>query len=578
MEIADYFNGDKKISELFSRWDIEEPFLKKLKLYITKREAEVFKKKRNFVLFNHDVFCDYGISRIQVEKWDTFSDAIILEIMDIIIEGDNYCASQFLESMLLHRAEIFKNDDEKLELIEKVLVKEDVSYQNLLRVYHANLILQSERWRNLEGFSVQDLLRRADRDIVLDFSNNLFESSDWQIDFMNLQYYCWHNADSEVKHNFANIILKEPEDLFFFNIGIDNLLEYASEEIATEFSNLSLINFFTMGVRTYELSGFLNYATPEVVHYFCREVIMVYLIENFSEDTYFIHVVFRSASKDIINEFYEKYLTNDQWKILDLRVVEYSLQYGDQKKSSEFTNKIVVEEYENWESYSYLFERILHYADKKIAREFSKKVLQNTETEKIERSMFLTCMGFITEENRKEFSKNILLSGKWKLLESVIVKWCITNAPPATRNKFSKSILSGDLWGQVNHTIVKECIENSSPKIKSQFINTVLSECKWKTVASPIVNHCIRNSAENIQKSFTEEILSGDDWKFCDSSTIEICFKYSTDKMIKDFCNKVFKEDYLSYREIHEVCSSRYKKFELNALLEKIDQRYDDKK
>lgn len=578
LEIADYFNGDKKISELFSRWDIEEPFLKKLKLYITKREAEVFKKKRNFVLFNHDVFCDYGISRIQVEKWDTFSDAIILEIMDIIIEGDNYCASQFLESMLLHRAEFFKNDNEKLELIEKVLVNEDVSYQHLLRVYHANLILQSERWRNLEGFSVQDLLIRADREIVLNFSNNLFESSDWQIDFMHLQYYCWHNADSEVKHNFANKILKDTEDLFFFNIGIDNLLEYASDEIATEFSNLSLINFFRMGVGTYELSSFLNYATPEMVHHFCREVIMVYFIENFSADTYFIHVVFRSTPKDIISEFYEEYLTNDQWKSLDARVVEYCLQYGDQKKSSEFTNKILVEEFENWENYSYLFEYVLHYANKEIVQDFSEKILLNTAIEETERGLVLKCIGFSTNEVRNIFCEKILLSEKWKLLESVIVKRCITYAPPATRNKFSNSLLTEDLWEQVNHTIVIECIEYSSPKIKSQFINTVLSDGKWKTVASSVVNHCIRNSVEKVQKNFTVEILSGEDWKFCDSSTIEICFKNSSDKMIKDFCNKVFKEDYLSYREIHEVCSSRYKKFELNALLEKIDQRYDDKK
>ena len=582
LEIADYFNGDQKISRIFSRWNINDPSMEKLKIYNTTKEVAVFDKNRNFIIFNHDIFCDLGIRNIHFKGWEEFGDTVILQLIDIIIAGDNYCASQFLESILSQEPQIFKNDAEKLEFIEKVLCEEGRSYQYKLKVYRANLILQSENWRNLDSILIEDLLSRADNETVLSFSNNYFEGSDWKIDFMRHQRTCWYNADVVVKREFANRILRDNDNLFYFNLGINNLLEYASPDVATEFASLNLPNYLMMGIDVYEVLGLLEHATPDLANSFCRERIMIDGLENPVENEEFIKLVFRFASKDTIKEFYELYLTNDKWKNLDEYVVEYCLDYSDKEMIVEFANRILVEEENNWENYSFLFCLLLPYASKEISQNFSKKILLNERVEEIDQDIVLRCLQYSTDNVRNVFCKKYLLSEKWKLLSVWVGKHCIESTTSKIRNQFITGLLSGDEWRIVNASFVRKCIENATSTVRHQFTNDILLEGKWKSTDDTIIITSIKNSNQKTQKKFCLDILSGDDWKLCSGEIIETCFKYiSDDIIVKDFCDKVIKENNPSHCSIRDVCLTKRTKLARNKLdevLEELKQKYDDKK
>lgn len=578
LEIADYFNGDQQISNFFSRWNINDPSLIKLKSYITKREVEVFDKKRNFILFNHDIFCDLGISKINFEDWEQFGDAIILQLLDIIIKGDNYCACQFLESMLEFETQIFKNDTEKIDFIEQVLIKDGGSYQLKIKIFRANIILQSERWKKFQSNSIQHFLRRADKKTVLIFSNNFFENSYWKnVNFMELQQYCWHMADFEIKQDFADKILLEYDDLFFFNIGIDNLLEYASKEISNEFANFSLQSILWESFGLYELSGCLENASPEITHDFCLERIMINATENPIVDEDFISLIFMFASKESIKAFYEEYFNNDNWKMLDESVIEYCLRYNEKNRTSDFAEKIFTEELKNWRDFSYLFSFLLDFVSEVKAQNFSRNILFDKQIEKIDRNIIFKCLNFVTDKIKQKFCKKILLSEEWMLLDSVIICRCIDNSTPKVRLEFSNLILSENMWQNASNNIVVKCIQTTSSKTKNRFTNYLLTGNKWKTTNDSIVNSCIEFSSEQLQRKFSLELLTGDDWKLCEASTIETCFRYISNEIAKIFCTEVIKQNNPSYNNIREVCFSKNTKIardRFSEVLKELNRKY----
>lgn len=121
LHIADYYEGDEKISENFRNWENgENKFLNILKLYIT-RNAD------GLVQFNHDILTDIGFSKINYPDWEEFGYEVKIQLLDVITDyGDNDSASEFLSALIKKRMNLVLGDDGKWSRFEYcILVLDD---------------------------------------------------------------------------------------------------------------------------------------------------------------------------------------------------------------------------------------------------------------------------------------------------------------------------------------------------------------------------------------------------------------------------------------------------------------------
>ena len=125
LHIADFYQGNNEISDLFNRWNIQDDVLDRLKIYINKNHQIDQFKAKNLLQFNHDNLADSGLCEINVTDWDTFGDKIKIELLKIIIDkGDNYSVSNFMATIFLKEKQIFINEEEKKSFLNKI-VEED---------------------------------------------------------------------------------------------------------------------------------------------------------------------------------------------------------------------------------------------------------------------------------------------------------------------------------------------------------------------------------------------------------------------------------------------------------------------
>ncbi|MBN8643465.1 MAG: ATP-binding protein [Flavobacteriales bacterium] len=125
LNIADYYNdtGKNEISNWFCRWEAkDDDVLDRLKIYINKTSFNRNKNYLNFIFFNHDILVNSGLGKLDLEEFEKFGDRIKFQLLEIIIDtGDDYSTSQFLSSMLTREKQIFKNQEEELFFIEKLI-------------------------------------------------------------------------------------------------------------------------------------------------------------------------------------------------------------------------------------------------------------------------------------------------------------------------------------------------------------------------------------------------------------------------------------------------------------------------
>ena len=108
LRVADYFNGNQKISDSFGYWESNESkILNTLKIYFTKN-------KDGLIQFNHDILAKEGISKISYPDWEEFGRAIKIQLLNVVTDyGDDDSASEFLSALIKKRFEMVLDDDGK---------------------------------------------------------------------------------------------------------------------------------------------------------------------------------------------------------------------------------------------------------------------------------------------------------------------------------------------------------------------------------------------------------------------------------------------------------------------------------
>ena len=161
LAIADFYNGDKKISSNFKNWKLDNDVLNRLKLYINVSTNENLAKLfRNIdvVQFNHDKLSESVLAEIEFPSWEPYDDIQKRNLLEVITDnGDNYSASFFLKKFLDFETQIFENNQEKRFFIDKLFYeKKNWYFQYLSSLTRLNLN-SSELYEYIEVLKKQNL-------------------------------------------------------------------------------------------------------------------------------------------------------------------------------------------------------------------------------------------------------------------------------------------------------------------------------------------------------------------------------------------------------------------------------------
>lgn len=372
--IANHYNGKNttEISDLFSRWNADDEILDKLKIYINK-------DKNGLLQFNHDILAE-GLSKLNIDGWKKFGTKIQLELLDVITDkGDNHSASVFLGTMLSKEERIFKNQEEKLIFVKRLILKSNHDQAYLyefskLQIDDQKLIEVAQlSWDN-KNYDVnlwEKYFMQIKNDMI--FKDNLFT-------ILRDDNICEYNPE------FISIILEYYKNINERNDFIDDIL---SDDKLKEAPAIITINF-------------LKYATCETLYDFLKKRLQNSKGQISPYTTFRISLTY--ATKKVALELYKKILYEDDLKIINAQIIRECLYYVTYEIKQDFCKKILQNDY--WKTIdAEITDRCLYYVTDEIKQDFCGNILQENNWQRYDCSLIYICLKCY--ENKTKIPKNV---------------------------------------------------------------------------------------------------------------------------------------------------------------------------
>lgn len=321
LKIADSYQKTNNLSEYLS-WDVENTVMERLKLYINidNTMTDEYNNPRgkrnyilpNFILFNHDILSDKGISVVQSENLGFFSNLEKKQLLDIITDfGDDVSASYFLNILLREESGILEKTEQKKHYFNKLISKKnthnaylsylfenkayktdfkeflDIIYydpdeafqleDNLVKILEDS-ILEDEDWKTIDGFYVFQALLGAYREDFQKFAEKVLREPDWRsVDSLVFDTCLEKCTNEKLKKEVCNKIL---------NICENEVIEYGHQIYTAlkESYDKTIKQDWAIKILTYphweRINSFLIYiclrlcAIPSIQEKFCENVLL----------------------------------------------------------------------------------------------------------------------------------------------------------------------------------------------------------------------------------------------------------------------------------------------------------------
>lgn len=424
--IADHYNENKLISKYFSRWNMEDPVLDKLKTYINKNYSLGKYSDKNFIQFNHDILADEGLSKID---WG-FSDIVKVDLLEVITDfGDNNSASTFLGTMLKREKQIFTNRKEKLLLINKLLAKNNSYYYYLI---------------SLIGMNLED-------ELIKEYAEKLWDKKIYVPAFWNF-YAKTYKKDKLISKNISNIL--SVQQLLNFNpLFISIVLKnFADESLKLQFSD-DILN-----ERQWE-------DIPSAILIDCLII---------------------SKNEKLKQSFSNKILNDKNLRHISAEIICICLNYADEEIKQNFLNKVLNNK--NWEKYNQaIINNCLNYVNEEIKQSFSDEVLNDKNWRHTSAEIICICLNYADEQIKIRFSNEVLNDENWKAISEQIINNCLKYADEEIKLRFSDDVLNDGNWTRIPYGTICSCLRISRNK---EFALLTLKDWKrydWRIVYNSLL-------------------------------------------------------------------------------------------
>lgn len=506
LKLADSYNGkgNDKIRDLFSRWNMKDDVLDKLKIYINKNYRIDRFNTSDLVQFNHDILPDMGLSQLSFKKWDKFSDSIKIELLHFITEeGDDYSASRFLQTMLQHESHLFNDFEDKLAFIKRLVEKGNQQHHYIYV---------------LTGFSL-------DNQTLKDLAKLLWDKKNYSVIFWG-SYFRRVENDNVISDHISEIL------------SVSNLSDYDFEfvcRVLEHTENTTERNKFVKEILKSEqpytihakiINSCLDFATDNIKQIFLRKTINDdnWIIINDS----FKHYL-DSLNEDNMAYFIHKLLNENQWKNIEPYNLSPFLDSLKDEIRSVFSDKVLEEQQK--ELGSYFVQECFSFATTEVKQKISQRVIKNNEWSDYTDNFICTCLSYTTEEIKLEFSNNLLSDYNWKNAGNSLIYKCMLIADENINKPFSNDFLNDEYSDKLklDVSLFRSCFDYANYSAKQNFSNRFFqdTETLWKLKNKFIIYSCIEyTTKDNVKEYFYSTILRTKKWYSYDSKFIYNCLKF----------------------------------------------------
>ncbi len=504
LKLADFYNGkdNDEIRDLFSRWNMKDDVLDKLKIYINKSYRIDRFNTSDLVQFNHDILSDMGLSKLSFKKWDKFSDRIKIKLLHFITKkGDDYSASRFLQTMLQDESHLFNNFEDKLAFVKRLIEKGN---QQPHYIYV------------LTGFSL-------DNQTLNEFAKLFWKKKIYSIIFWG-SYFRRVENETVINTHISEILNITNLSEYDFDF-ICCLLEY-TENIneRDRFVKEILKNDQSYTIHPKIINSCLDYATDDVKQIFLRKTIDDDNWEVINDS--FKHYL-NSLNDDNTKYFIHKFLYKNQWKNIDSYKLSSFFEYSKDEIRSVFSDKILEEEQK--EIGSYLLQECFVFASPEIKQKFSNRVLKNNEWSDYSDRFICTCLTYTTEDKQLEFSNFLLSEYNWKNAENSLIYKCMLIADENIKEVFSNVFLNDEYSDKLNFDIslFRSCFYYASYLTKQTFSDRFFLDDTWMLKDKLIIHSCLEyTTKDKIKKYFYRNVLKRKKWYNYDIQVIYNCLEF----------------------------------------------------
>lgn len=456
LKVADYYQKTNNLSE-YLNWDVENTVMERLKLYINidNTMTDEYNNPRgkrnyispNFILFNHDILSDKGISILQSKKLGFFSDVEKKQLLDIITDfGDDVSASYFLNILLREENGILKKTEQKNYYINKLISKKNthnayISYLVDYKSYKTDLKLCFFTiWNNNYFYFERNLMARLGEKVL--------EDEDWKTIDSVLIFHILIDTNEENVQKFADKVLREPDWMSIDSLVFDTCLEKCKDE----------------KLKKEVCDKILSLSENEII-----------------ECGYQIHTALRESSDEIIKQNWAiKILTYPYWERIYSNLIKQCLRLCPiQSIQENFCKNVLHADIQNDQNLHFIFDDIL-------------KTPFNVEvTSSIDDCPFLTEQLVIKSSDTKQFDilKQKLIDrlfdhkdsvescqNKYKYRQLLITALDLS-INHALKQKYSEQILHRQSYDDIKPEIICRALEISiNPESTRLVLNKILNE------------------------------------------------------------------------------------------------------
>lgn len=375
LQVADYFNGDKKMSKSFEYWENNDSkILNTLKMYITKNESGLIK-------FNHDILAIDGISKITYFGWDDFGYPIKIQLLDVIINyGDDNSASEFFSALIKKRINMVLDEKGKWSEFEYCNLSLDIEK----KLFYVNKLINK---KNRHPSYIQELL-------------NLIQNDD-------------NHLNKYAELLWENEIFTE----FFWRrvLHIESIRKFWLSKICTleSFARIDgkLVNYIIS-----------NYGKENVVKSTINEILKD---ESWNRvDADIIWSILINAENNIdFQSFADKILKIVNCVRLYPDILSLCIPLSSSNVREKFINTIFHNKFSK--TPNFILNISLKYIRDDLKHKFASKFFKEVNWEKCESYIVLNMMESLESEERQETVKNILKKNNYLAISSEILKFCL---------------------------------------------------------------------------------------------------------------------------------------------------------
>lgn len=413
IEVADFYNkNDFTILHNFENLELQSPIHEKLRIYI-------HKKSNGELRFNHDIFADFGISEICLDKLPILDDLIKIEFLDLIIStGYQYSASVFF-------SEIIKNSPSLL------------SKSEILR--RINILLEQNSEYSMD---VLNYLTELDLSIteLKTYANLFIQRKYFNIYPFWKYYFSFYPDDEEIFCLLKNILQNSYEYHFLFIVEI--LYKFKDHLFVKEFINHTLQSNDWRKIHPRILSRLISSCQDEEIQKsFCNKVLM---------------------QKD--------WMKTDQEAILSNALI-----YADRNIAEKFSNKVLKRS--DWKKFNQEFLwYCMEFAGKIVCQKFSDNLFRDEFWQSIDDQLVSFAFRFASDDIAQEFANSILSQNDWKKINNKFIYGCLDTASDYIAQEFSNKVLSdNDYWKTLNQYDLKLIFANAENEIIQSFYDRIFN-------------------------------------------------------------------------------------------------------